>query len=54
MMAGTVLALRDNAYPDGTRSQNANCYDNYRLSDGSIFDTRTSQNHRIWVSRGYG
>jgi hypothetical protein len=39
---GTVLALGDNAYPDGTRTQYANCYDNYRLSDGSIFDTRTS------------
>jgi hypothetical protein len=40
---GTVLALGDNAYPDGTRAQYANCYDNYRLSDGSIFDaTRTS------------
>jgi hypothetical protein len=35
---GTVLALGDNAYPDGTRTQYANCYDNYRLSDGSIFD----------------
>ena len=40
---GTVLALGDNAYPDGTRTQYANCYDNYRLSDGSIFDaTRTA------------
>jgi hypothetical protein len=39
---GTVLALGDNAYPDGTRTQYANCYDNYRLSDGSIFDARTS------------
>src|SRR5215203_3031079 len=40
---GTVLALGDNAYPAGTRTQYANCYDNYRLSDGSIFDpTRTS------------
>jgi acid phosphatase type 7 len=36
---GTVLALGDNAYPNGTRTQYANCYDNYRLSDGSIFDT---------------
>jgi acid phosphatase type 7 len=35
---GTVLALGDNAYPDGTRTQYANCYDNYKLSDGSIFD----------------
>jgi hypothetical protein len=40
---GTVLALGDNAYPDGTRTQYANCYDNYKISDGSIFDpTRTS------------
>jgi hypothetical protein len=40
---GTVLALGDNAYPDGTRAQYANCYDNYRLSDGGIFDAaRTS------------
>jgi hypothetical protein len=40
---GTVLALGDNAYPDGTRTQYANCYDNYRISDGSVFDTtRTS------------
>jgi acid phosphatase type 7 len=38
---GTVLALGDNAYPDGTRAQYANCYDNYRLSDGSVFDART-------------
>src|SRR5918999_4028206 len=37
---GTVLALGDNAYPDGTRTQYANCYDNYRLSDGSVFDTK--------------
>ena len=37
-----VIALGDNAYPDGTRTQYANCYDNYRLSGGSIFDaTRT-------------
>src|SRR5215207_10532127 len=39
----TAFTLGDNAYPDGTRAQFANCYDNYRLSDGSIFDaTRTS------------
>jgi hypothetical protein len=39
---GTVLALGDNAYPDATRPQYANCYDNYRLSDGSVYDaTRT-------------
>src|SRR5215207_9044417 len=36
---GTVLALGDNTYPNGTRTQYANCYDNYRLSDGSVFDT---------------
>jgi calcineurin-like phosphoesterase family protein len=41
---GTVLALGDNAYPDGTRTQYANCYDNYRLSDGSIFDA----NRTFW------
>jgi hypothetical protein len=28
---GTVLALGDNVYPDGTPRQYANCYDNYRL-----------------------
>jgi acid phosphatase type 7 len=32
------IALGDNAYPDGTRTQYANCYDNYRLSDGSVYD----------------
>jgi acid phosphatase type 7 len=37
---GTVLALGDNAYPDGTPRQYANCYDNYRLSDGSTFDAK--------------
>src|ERR671911_1846577 len=37
---GTVLALGDNAYPNGTPRQYANCYDNYRLSDGSLFDTK--------------
>ena len=35
---GTVLDLGDNAYPNGTPRQYANCYDNYRLSDGSVFD----------------
>src|SRR5215217_3354000 len=35
---GTVLTLGDNAYPDGTPRQYANCYDNYKLSDGSVFD----------------
>src|SRR5215213_11634519 len=40
---GTVLALGDNVYPDGTPRQYANCYDNYRLFDGSIFNAaRTS------------
>jgi acid phosphatase type 7 len=40
---GTVLPLGDNAYPNGTRTQYANCYDNYKLSDGSVFDAaRTS------------
>jgi acid phosphatase type 7 len=40
---GTVLALGDNAYPNGTPRQYANCYDNYKLSDGSVFDAaRTS------------
>ena len=34
-----VLAMGDNAYPSGTRTQYANCYDNYRLSDGSVFDS---------------
>src|SRR5918994_4105539 len=34
-----VIALGDNAYPLGTRAQFANCYDNYRLSDGTRFDS---------------
>src|ERR671911_1823773 len=33
-----VLAMGDNAYPRGTRAQFANCYDNYRLTDGSPYD----------------
>jgi acid phosphatase type 7 len=37
---GTVLALGDNAYPDATRTQYANCYDNYKLSGGSVFDAK--------------
>jgi hypothetical protein len=37
---GTVLALGDNVYPDGTPRQYANCYDNYRLFDGSVFDAK--------------
>jgi acid phosphatase type 7 len=35
---GTVYTLGDNVYPQGTRTQFANCYDNYRLSDGSTFN----------------
>jgi len=35
---GTVLALGDNVYPHGGQKQYANCYDNYKLSDSSIFD----------------
>ena len=35
---GTVLALGDNAYPHGSPKQYANCYDNYKLPDGSVFD----------------
>ena len=33
-----VVTLGDNAYSSGTRAQFANCYDNYRLSDGSPYD----------------
>src|SRR3954452_19248089 len=33
-----VITLGDNAYSSGTRAQFANCYDNYRLSDGSTYD----------------
>ena len=36
---GTVYTLGDNAYPDGRRIDFARCYDNFRLSDGSIYDT---------------
>jgi acid phosphatase type 7 len=36
---GTVYTLGDNAYPDGRRIDFARCYDNFRLSDGSVFDT---------------
>jgi len=32
-----VITLGDNAYSSGTRAQFANCYDNYRLSDGSSY-----------------
>ena len=34
-----VVALGDNAYINGTRPQFANCYDNYRLSDGIRYDS---------------
>src|SRR5829696_6306680 len=34
-----VVTLGDNAYPSGTRPQFANCYDNYRLSDGTRYDS---------------
>src|SRR5215217_3225011 len=34
-----VITLGDNAYSSGTRAQFANCYDNYRLSDGSTYDS---------------
>jgi acid phosphatase type 7 len=37
-----VIALGDNAYPSGTRAQFANCYDNYRLSDGTRYDSSRS------------
>src|SRR5918995_6491118 len=34
-----VITLGDNAYLNGTRAQFANCYDNYRLSDGTSYDS---------------
>jgi CHAT domain-containing protein len=34
-----VLTLGDNAYINGTRPQFANCYDNYRLSFGTRYDS---------------
>jgi acid phosphatase type 7 len=34
-----VITLGDNAYPNGTRTQFANCYDNFRLSDGTRYDS---------------
>jgi acid phosphatase type 7 len=34
-----VVTLGDNAYTIGTRPQFANCYDNYRLSDGTRYDS---------------
>src|SRR5215203_6920617 len=37
-----VVTLGDNAYTIGTRPQFANCYDNYRLSDGTRYDSSRS------------
>jgi acid phosphatase type 7 len=34
-----VITLGDNAYSSGTRAQFANCYDNYKLSDGNVYDS---------------
>src|ERR671921_855746 len=34
-----VITLGDNAYFNGIRPQFANCYDNYRLSDGTRYDS---------------
>ena len=34
-----VITLGDNAYINGTRTQFANCYDNYRLSDHRVYDS---------------
>src|SRR5919199_2010720 len=34
-----VITLGDNACSSGTRAQFANCFDNYNLSDGSIYDS---------------
>jgi len=34
-----VITLGDNAYINGTRTQFANCYDNYRLSEHSVYDS---------------
>jgi acid phosphatase type 7 len=39
-----VITLGDNAYSSGTRAQFANCFDNYRLSDGSTYDS----SRRAW------
>jgi hypothetical protein len=46
---GTVLALGDNAYPHGTSKQYANCYDNYRLSDGRVFDANRTSLQKIFL-----
>src|ERR671921_972865 len=37
-----VITLGDNAYPSGTRAQFANCFDNYRLTDGTPYDSSRS------------
>ena len=34
-----VVTLGDNPYTNGTRPQFANCYDNYRLADGTRYDS---------------
>ena len=34
-----MVTLGDNAYINGTRAQFANCYDNYRLTDGIRYDS---------------
>ncbi len=34
-----VIALGDNVYTSGTHAQFANCYDNYRLTDGTSYDS---------------
>ncbi len=39
-----VITLGDNAYSSATRAQFANCFDNYRLSDGSTYDS----SRRAW------
>jgi acid phosphatase type 7 len=36
---GTVYTIGDNVQGDGRRIEFARCYDNFRLSDGSIYDT---------------
>src|SRR5215213_8149978 len=48
---GTVLALGDNVYPDGTPRQYANCYDNYRLFDGSVFDAKRTSWWGLYKAR---
>ena len=36
---GTVATLGDNAYESGTASEYANCYDNYKLADGTPYNS---------------